>query len=116
MADTFTPPQDPAQNSSKQTTTRIRRANFGDGYSLRVADGLNDIVRDVQLRWEGLSVTDYNTIIAFFEAHNGAEAFIYTLPDEGSSRTFSVENWTTTYPSGTLRGIVAQFNEEFDLI
>ena len=41
--DTFSPPIEPTVSSTKEISYNVLRADFGDGYSQRAADGLNNV-------------------------------------------------------------------------
>lgn len=112
---TFTPAVNPSLNYSKNVKARTRRADFGDGYSQRVADGLNTIKREVSLNFEALSTSQADDIETFLIARAGAEAFLYTLPDEVSARKWICPEWSRGPQAGTLRSITATFEEVFDI-
>ena len=113
---TFTPAVNPSLNYSKATKARIRRADFGEGYSQRVAAGLNSIKREVSLNFEGLSSSQADDIETFLIARGGAEVFYYTLPDEGSARKWICEEWVRGPQAGILRSISMTLEEVFDIV
>ena len=113
---TFNPPVAPSVNGTTGTETpRVRRAEFGDGYSQRTKDGLNFVRRTMTLNWATLSIEDRDTIKDFFRDVGGADAFEYTLPTEST-----VYKWTNgpvrdVYVDGLLVGISVDITQEFDL-
>lgn len=113
---TFTPAVNPSLNYSKTTKTRVRRADFGEGYSQRAIDGLNSIKREVSLNFEGLSSSQADDIETFLIARAGAEVFYYTLPDEGSARKWICGEWQRGPQAGTLRSISMVLEEVFDIV
>ena len=113
---TFVPPINPIYRSSNdQVSPRTLIAQFGDGYEQRAADGLNSLERDVNLVFDNLTVAQTDTVIAFFEARGGNEAFDYTLPWESTLRQFRVESWRTTPKSFDTNTVTARFREVFDI-
>lgn len=115
---TFVPPKAPrvGDGASKQVEARIRRAQFGDGYSQRSGDGLNALAATVPLRWGALSVAQADVIEAFFEARRGYEAFLYTLPASLlGERKWIVTSWSRTADLDDVHSITATFEQVFDL-
>ena len=114
--DTFTPPVEPSVTSSKSVKAKVLTADFSDGYTVRAVDGLNSISVTMSLRWQILSIDDADTIEAFLEDHEGAEAFYYTIPREDSPRKFTCEEWTRSYDNPLNETLTATFKEVFDLV
>ena len=114
---TFAPPVAPSpQGTQKQVSGRVRRAEFGDGYSQRAPDGLNFVGRQVTLSWPALSAADSDTIEAFFIAQNsGATPFLYTLYNESTQYQWTVASWTKAYVDGDIVSLTATLVQEFDL-
>ena len=61
------------------TTLRVRKTPFGDGYTQRAADGLNNRVPSYSLRFVG-KADKISAILAFLDAHAGAVSFFWTPP------------------------------------
>jgi phage-related protein len=72
----------PSYSSSKETAYRIKKADFGDGYSQRTGDGVNTITKKGMLDFENLLPADADTLEAFLESMGGYLPFYYTLPLE----------------------------------
>ncbi len=77
MPDTFTHCATPDTNGT--VTLRTRVAQFGDGYSQAVADGINNNVNAWALTFRGL-LADMRPIAAFLDAHAGYVSFYWTPP------------------------------------
>lgn len=111
----FAPPYAPSKaGSSSVTKARAVSAQFGDGYEQRARDGLNTQARNATWVWNPLKRSDYDAIIAVFQAAGGVDPLSWTPPGEAAGK-FKVPDWTTTYPGGSARGISATFIEVFDL-
>lgn len=115
MPDDFAPGKSPTYSYSKTTKTRTLRTDFGDGYSQRAGDGLNSIGRSVDLEFNGLTVSQANSIETFLEGTGGYEAFTYTLPDEASAKKWIAKEWNRTAQSNTIRTIHVTLEQVFDL-
>lgn len=111
----FTPPQIPSLSSSFEEEPRILRVDFGDGYSQRVADGLNSNQMKVTLNFDVLTSVELGTIRTFLSARGGYEAFTYTLPQEVSARKWICPRWNHQ-PNGNLFSLSAELEEVADLV
>ena len=103
----------PTIASSRSTKARVLRADFGDGYTARVTDGINVIKDTWDVEWL-VSETDADTITDFLEARAGAENFDWTAPGESSSKKWICEEWTRNYVSSEHTSISAIFEQVFD--
>ena len=102
-----------AGDSTRKVVPRVLRTEFGDGYSQRAADGLNNNPSEWNLRWE-LDDTDTDTLIAFFITHGGHTTFEWTPPRESTSQKFIIIEWGET-PYGESGSIVtARISQEYD--
>lgn len=113
---TFAPTYAPGTSGvSKTVTARVRRAQFGDGYSLRVVDGLNAVTRTVTLTWPVLVSSDAQNLEDFFSGKAGATAFLYTLPGESVQRTWTAPKWSRQFVTVVTESFSVDLIEEFDL-
>ncbi|MBK3798643.1 hypothetical protein GAY33_05255 [Azospirillum brasilense] len=93
---TFTPPVAPSVNSQKSVQPRVLKAEFGDGYAQRAADGLNSRPAAWELKWDALTTAQADAVEAFFAARGGYEAFWWTPLDTVTSFKFVADSWTRT--------------------
>lgn len=107
---TFTP----SKNVSKTVKTRTREANFGDGYSQRVPDGINNILREWRLTFENRSIDTANQIIGFLESKNGSESFSWTPPNSPVTYKVVCMEWSELDTSHISKTINATFKQVFD--
>jgi len=113
MTLTFTPPVAPSPGSEDKTTLKLLKADFGDGYSSNVPDGINYIRHELSLTWDVLTPTDAATITAFFEARKGCEPFYYTPSDQPTPLKWVCIDWTRRKIDGGLESIQAKFTQSF---
>ena len=94
-------------------------APFGDGYTQRAVDGLNNERRIYDVVFDALSYTDYETILAFMQARSwNVEAFLWTPPNDDTERqwTYVKNSWKRVFHrGGQTVSLTMQFREEFDL-
>ncbi|MCZ2897297.1 phage tail protein [Burkholderia thailandensis] len=95
------------------TALRVRKAQFGDGYTQRAADGLNNRTSKYSLRFSDDAVT-IAAIMAFLDACGGATAFYWTPPLRSRGR-FVCETYTEPTKDGDVHTITAQFEETFSV-
>ena len=104
-----------AGSAERGSQCRVLRAEFGDGYSQRAADGINSVRDTYAVSWEGLSRTDANTIDTFLRTHGGHTAFKWTPPGASASRNWLCSEWRVRHSSATLDAITATFVEDFSV-
>ena len=102
----------PAPGQSKNVTPRVLKAQFGDGYSQRVGDGINFKPRIYNLVFNR-EVSELNAIDAFLTARAGIEAFYWT-PLNGTAGVWLCESWARTDTLLHVGSISATFTEVFE--
>ena len=69
----------PRVNASAETSFRVRKAQFGDGYAQTATDGIN--ARSAQWSVEFTGTDEYiRPIMQFLDRHKGARAFVWSPP------------------------------------
>lgn len=112
---TFTPARAPSIGGvQKDIQYKIREAEFGDGYSQRAADGINNKRVTFQLQWKALNKTHADAIEAFLDARRGVQAFYYTVPDD-VQRKYICKNFNRPQAHGKADSISATFVQVFDV-
>lgn len=91
---------------------RVRTAQFGDGYSQSVADGLNNEVQTWPLVFEG-GLAQITPIRDFFRRHAGAKSFYWTPPGETLPLLFRVQNVVLRSMGGGVYSISGEFKQVF---
>ncbi|PCE32822.1 phage tail protein [Burkholderia ubonensis] len=99
------------QGFGGDTTLRVRKAPFGDGYTQRAADGLNNRQSTYNLRFVGRA-DKIAAISAFLDAHAGATSFYWTPPLRPQG-LFVCEKYTEPAKDGDVYTMTAQFEETF---
>ena len=62
-------------------TYRTLTAKFGDGYEQFSPDGINTKETTYTLKWTILSLSDYNTLVAYLDTQTPSVAFNWTDPN-----------------------------------
>lgn len=110
MADTFN--WVPAvANLSGSATLRVRKAQFGDGYAQRIADGINNRSSSYNLTFISDAAT-ITAILAFLDSHAGATSFYWT-PLLRPQSLFTCEKYSEPTKDGDVYTITATFDQTF---
>lgn len=102
----------PSNGIEVDTTPRVIKAQFGDGYAQRATDGINNQPETWEVRFEYIAQAEHDAIKAFLEEHGATTPFKWTTPD-GVEKQFVCESWRRTMVYYGVRGISANFVEDF---
>ena len=89
----------------------MRTSQFGDGYKQEVGDGINNKVDAYPITHTGNTATAL-AMMAFFDRHKGAKAFLWTTP-LGQFGLFTCKNPTPTPMGGGVFKVTATFERAF---
>ena len=92
----------PDKGFSKSNEPVVFRSEFGDGYELRIANGINNIKQSFTVNFATRPKDEIDDIVDFFASKKGATAFDFTFANtnEGSSEEtvkIVIEKWTQTW-------------------
>jgi len=107
-----------AEGPSKNVDARVLRADFGDGYSQRAADGINPLEETWDCEWEHLDSSEVATLEAQFTAAYGVNTIDWTPPGDSTARKFTIKSWTKTPMIGEVYiawRVNAILKREYDL-
>ncbi|AMB48258.1 phage tail protein [Methylobacterium sp. AMS5] len=110
--ETFDPPLPPTTSQDKPEF-KLLEADFGDGYTQTMGDGMNSVRRVVSLSWDWLNVEQADQIEGFIRKHKGADHFYYTLSDTAEQLKWTCKEITRT--RGTPNKIECVFRQSFNL-
>jgi phage-related protein len=110
MADTFN--WVPAvSNLAGTATLRVRKAQFADGYTQRLQDGINNRASSYNLTFIDDAAT-ISAILAFLDTHAGATSFYWT-PLLRAQALFICETYSEPTKDGNAYTITATFDQTF---
>ena len=81
---------------------RYLGVQFGDGYELRAAEGINNIGRTEQLRWRSITYPERDTLRDFFRGLKGVMPFTWQPPHEGAALNWRCSAWRSEDVSAAL--------------
>jgi len=99
------------EGTSEDVTNKVRTAQFGDGYSQRVKDGINSTQRSWTVNF-ALPMLSVEAIEKFLKDRRGAESFTWK-PPYGIVGNWICESWRRTPVGQTQFTISATFKEVF---
>lgn len=92
----FCPPMTPSVGLTRKPKVNVLKVEFGDGYSQRVANGINHIKQVVKLKWDVLSKDECDEIEDFLRERGGYKPFYYELPYAVRTSTLDEEHYAET--------------------
>jgi phage-related protein len=90
---------------------RVRTAQFGDGYSQRVADGINNKISSWPLTFVGKKA-DMQAIAAFLDERAGWQAFNWT-PPAGVQGYYQAGEYNLSPIGGDVYTLTVTFQQVF---
>lgn len=105
----------PDFGSQKQTKPRVNNASFGDGYTQRIAMGINTIPQVWNLQFANRTQSERDGIVGFFETCGGVTSFDWTPPNASASIKVICQDWSESPQMGLLYTIAAVFTQVYDL-
>lgn len=100
----------PAPGARRTIKPRVLSATLGDGYEQRVGDGINTQMASWAVSFNGLSVTDADSIDAFLKGASGVDAFDWTSPD-GTVGKYVCREWDRINVGAERHNIFATFDQ-----
>ena len=98
--------------ASESFEPRVLVANFGDGYTQRSADGINNLPRKWPLSFS-VSPTVGQEIIDFLKTANGVQSFDWT-PPIGAAGKWLCKSWSRRLTTFGTHDVSAEFVEVFE--
>ena len=119
--DIILPP--PSLGLSRSVSFAIRQAEFGDGYTQRVVDGLNTRRSSWSVQWLNLSTEDTIKAANFLDERAGAGAFEFNPLNAGPDKIVGDDYWTKVHcneyslspKNADLYDVSCTFTKVFDL-
>jgi len=109
----------PDRGFTQSNETVVFRAEFGDGYEQRVANGINNIKQKFEMAFVNRPKDEIDDIVDFFAGKNGATAFNYTFAntnESGNEETVKVvvESWNQTWKYDDYYDLKATFRRVYE--
>ena len=108
----------PDKGLSRQSTPRVLKVQFGDGYEQRIAEGLNSSNENYQISYSNRPKAEIDDIAAFIDEKKGVTSFNYVIPDtnNGGETTIKVvcDQYNLVYVSDSSYTFTATFRRVYE--
>jgi|TARA_R100000479_G_C6341826_1_gene185629 phage-related protein len=96
---------------TRQSKPKIHMMDFGDGYSQRIADGINNLQQTMQVSFSTRPKAEIDDLVAFFESLGGVNKFEMTIDDTNGNETIKVlcQEWSQTWAFDNFYSLQATF-------
>lgn len=89
---TFEPAVRQSPGTKIKPIVKLKKAEFGDGYTASAPNGINNVKDQVELNWDSLLPEEALAMDTFMREHKGATPFYYDV-DEGVVKKWKCETW-----------------------
>lgn len=96
--------------------TNVKETAFGDGYSHRIPEGINNLKEVHNLSWKNIPVATRDVFASFLAARLGVTPFSWTPPGESTPKAYKCSVWKSVYGQGTLVDFSATFEQVFEVV
>ena len=96
---------------------RVLKAQFGDGYEMRLADGINNTPRTWSLTFNNRTNTDIDKLYTFFQTLASVDACMLTVPDSvggDDNVTVVIEEYSRTFSNAQFYSMTCTAREVFE--
>ena len=108
----------PDKGLTRQSTPRVLKVQFGDGYEQRIAEGLNSSQESYQISYSNRPKAEIDDIAAFMDEKKGVTSFNYVSPDtnNGGETTIKVvcDQYNLVYVSDSSYTFTATFRRVYE--
>ena len=105
----------PDKGYTRQTQPRVLLAQFGDGYSQRLIDGINPLAETISVSFSTRDKGEIDHIISFFESKGGVSSFTFNVNQQYySSPGVTSETDVTSSDELALKVICSSWNKTHD--
>ena len=103
----------PIWGSGKEVTAKILKNDFGDNYTERASDGINNIKETWNVAWKNLTTAEKNIVESFLIERDGYQAFRWAPPNEAIKK-YICASWKFTPTQAGYYDASATFEQVFD--
>jgi len=108
----------PDKGLSRQSTPRVLKVQFGDGYEQRIAEGLNSSNENYQISYSNRPKAEIDDIAAFIDGKKGVTSFDYVIPDTNNSGETTIkvvcDQYNLVYVSDSSYTFTATFRRVYE--
>jgi len=102
-------------STSLTDQVKVRRVDYGDGYSQRSTSNINSVREQWRLVWDGINTADMNTLRDFFRGLRGVDVLEWVPFGETESLKFTAGDFSVTPVGYDAYNCNVAITQEFDL-
>ena len=105
------------KGASETPQPRVIKAQFGDGYEMRIKDGINNTPRSWSLTFNNRTNTDIDKLYTFFQTLAGVDTCMLTVPDSvggDDDVTVVIEAYSRTFGNAQFYSMNCTAREVFE--
>ena len=105
------------KGASETPQPRVIKAQFGDGYEMRIKDGINNTPRSWSLTFNNRTNTDIYKLYTFFQTLAGVDTCMLTVPDSvggDDDVTVVIEAYSRTFGNAQFYSMNCTAREVFE--
>jgi len=104
------------KGAERDTQTRLKKANFGDGYKARIPDGINILEEKFAVTFSPREKAEIDDIADYFALLGGVTAITLFVPNTHGQETIKVtcESWRKQYIRDEIYALQAQFERTYE--
>lgn len=101
---------------TRTSTPKVHMASFGDGYSQRIADGINNLQQTMSVSFATRPKAEIDDLVAFFESLGGVNKFEMIIDDSNGNETIKVlcSEWNQTWAYDSFYTLTATFTRCYE--
>lgn len=101
----------PSYNATIDHIPKVKKIQFGDGYTQRSQDGINNQLITAELIFDLRTTQEACAILHFLKARRGVESFLFSLPAPYTRGLFVCSQWQHSVPFKNNHAIRGKFDE-----
>jgi phage-related protein len=102
----------PSYGAQLNKKPKVQEMNFGDGYTQRIKEGINNNPEEWSLSWDSIDDVLANAIMDFFDAVADGTSFNWTNP-RGVAGLYWCPQYSRTQEDEDKNGIKAAFKQVY---
>lgn len=99
--------------SQVQSKARVLTNTFGNGYTQRAGDGINNVDRKYSVSLANLTIVESKALDDFFVGLGGYRQFLYQRPGLGYPEHWVCEEWGITHTDAMIDSMTCTWTKVF---
>jgi phage-related protein len=104
-----------SQATQGKTTFKVLEVKYGNGYTQRAGDGINNNQGTWNIEYDLLTSSELSTVVTAFDTAAGVDYFTWQAPGDATSKKWLVKEYSRSPRAGDLYSVSAALEQVFDL-